>query len=438
MELKGDEMADVIRDKVVTELVHPFMEFRSFQSFDLSVTNRDKTNDTVLRDAIAAAVSERCIVKTSSITPSADDAVRLGLNMHWTDLPSAAGKLRAALGGTIFRECLYPERVVGKGALQRPVVVARCATGGLYNATEIVTSKTSTAVYTHRMDISHEQPETMYDKAIREIVSAEAGSKEPAVYAIRHRTDLVVRHFAEDVLTVALRRRLPVWLSAKNSLSALHEQFVKHFMSVYNSGFRKQFEEEGLWVKHCAPDVMVAKIVKSEGGFMVACQNYDGELLCPLVGELFGGAALMSAQTVNVRTGSLMGYTEHGTIHGHWKKHLKNPKAVIKTDPVAIIGSWTRALGHRAKLDKNKRLGDFAEKLAEATSNTIDSGVATPDLLLRGASWGKNTRGSATTDEFLKAVRSMLETRLGHEAKNVKLSSLGTETKAEETKALAE
>jgi isocitrate dehydrogenase len=366
VDLDGDEMTRIIWDFIKEKLIHPYLDL-NIEYYDLSVENRDATNDQVTIDAAHAIKKHGVGVKCATITPDEQRVEEFKLKKMWK---SPNGTIRNILGGVIFREpiiCSNVPRLVP--GWTKPIIVGRHAFGDQYRATDFrFPGKGKLSIKFVGEDgatIEHE----VYD--------APSAGVAMAMYNV----DDSIREFARASLNYGLQRGLPVYLSTKNTiLKAYDGRFKDIFEEVFNAEFATGFKEKKIHYEHRLIDDMVASALKWSGGYVWACKNYDGDVQSDIVAQGFGSLGLMTSVLMTPDGKTVEAEAAHGTVTRHYRQHQKGEET--STNSIASIFAWTRGLAHRAKLDDNAELMRFAETLEKVCVATVESGYMTKDLAL--------------------------------------------------------
>ena len=389
VEMDGDEMTRIIWQLIKDELLEPFVDLKT-EYYDLGLKHRDETEDQVTIDAAEATKRLGVAVKCATITPNAARVKEYDLHRMWK---SPNGTIRAMLDGTVFRAPIIVkgiEPVVS--TWKKPITIARHAYGDVYRDAEMripgpgkVELVYTAADGTETRTLVHE-------------------FTEPGVVEGMHNLDSSITSFARSCFSYALSVHQDLWFATKDTISKTYDhRFKDIFADVYEKEYKERFEEAGLTYFYTLIDDVVARIIKSEGGFVWACKNYDGDVMSDMLSSAFGSLALMTSVLVSPH-----GYFEyeaaHGTVQRHYYKHLKGEKT--STNSVATIFAWTGALRKRAELDGTPALADFADKLEKATLATIESGRMTGDLARITKLPNPQTLDTAG---FIVAVRQELE-----------------------------
>jgi isocitrate dehydrogenase len=365
-ELDGDEMTRIIWRLIRDKLIHPYLDI-DLQYFDLSIENRDATNDRVTVEAAEAIKACGVGVKCATITPDEARVVEFKLKEMWK---SPNGTIRNILGGVIFREpiiCKNVPRLVP--GWTQPIVVGRHAYGDQYRATDFgVPGK-------GRLTLRFEGD----DGAVieREVFKFPGGGVAMAMYNL----DDSIRDFARASLNYGILRKYPVYLSTKNTILKVYDgRFKDIFQEVYEAEFKSQYSALGLTYEHRLIDDMVASALKWSGGYVWACKNYDGDVQSDTVAQGFGSLGLMTSVLLSPDGRTVEAEAAHGTVTRHYREFQKGRET--STNSIASIFAWTRGLSHRAKLDDNDALAKFAATLERVCVDTVEAGFMTKDLAL--------------------------------------------------------
>jgi len=364
VELDGDEMTRIIWALIKEKLIFPYLDLKLI-SFDLSIENRDRTDDRVTVEAAEAILEHGVGVKCATITPDEGRVKEFKLKSMWK---SPNGTIRNILGGVIFREPIIcrniPRLVPGWTA---PIIIGRHAYGDQYRATDFRFEGKG------RITIRFEGED---GKVIeREVFQAPSSGVSLAMYNL----DDSIRDFARASLNYGLNRRYPVYLSTKNTILKIYDgRFKDIFQEVYDREFKAEFEKLGIFYEHRLIDDMVASALKWSGGYVWACKNYDGDVQSDTVAQGFGSLGLMTSVLMTPDGRTVEAEAAHGTVTRHYRLHQQGKET--STNSTASIFAWTRGLAHRAKLDDNVALIEFAKTLEKVTVDTIESGAMTKDL----------------------------------------------------------
>jgi isocitrate dehydrogenase len=385
VDLDGDEMTRIIWQFIKDRLILPYLEV-DLRYYDLSIQNRDATDDRVTVDA-AHAIQECGVgVKCATITPDEARVREFGLKKMWK---SPNGTIRNILGGVIFREPIIisniPRLVPG---WTKPIVVGRHAFGDQYRATDVrIPGPGSLTLTFTPADGSAPLEMRVYDFPSSGVALA------------MYNLDDSIRDFARASFRYGLARKYPVYLSTKNTiLKAYDGRFKDIFQEVFDGEFKADFAAHGLTYEHRLIDDMVASALKWEGGYVWACKNYDGDVQSDIVAQGFGSLGLMTSVLMTPDGRTVEAEAAHGTVTRHYRQHQKGQPT--STNPIASIFAWTRGLAHRGKLDQTPEVTRFAETLERVCIETVEAGSMTKDLaLLVGPG-----QGHLTTEDFLAAV----------------------------------
>ncbi len=387
VELDGDEMARIMWKWIKESLVLPFVDVK-IEYYDLSIENRDKTDDQVTKDAANAIKKYGVGVKCATITPDEGRVKEFNLKKMWK---SPNGTIRNILNGTVFREpiiCKNVPRLVT--SWNKPITVARHAFADQYQAVDKRFTEPGTLKLTF-------VPDSGGETLTLEVAKFKAG-----VGLAMYNTDESIRSFARSVFQYALTSRVSVFFSTKNTiLKAYDGTFMQIFAEVFKE-YESQFKEKGLTYEHRLIDDMVAYALKSEGGFLWALKNYDGDVQSDSIAQGFGSLGLMTSILMTEDGKTIEAEAAHGTVTRHYRAYQKGEKT--STNPIASIFAWSRGLHFRGVFDGNDKLCQFAAKLEKACIETVEAGVMTKDLALcvgNNAKW-------VTTEEYISAVKERL------------------------------
>ena len=392
VDLDGDEMTRIIWQLIKDKLILPYLDL-DIEYYDLSVENRDATNDQVTIDAAHAIQKHGVGIKCATITPDEARVTEFNLKEMWK---SPNGTIRNILGGTIFREpiiCKNVPRLVP--GWTQPIVVGRHAFGDQYKATDFrVPGK-------GRLTIKFEGDDgTVIEKEVFKFPSA-------GVSLSMYNLDDSIRDFARASLNYGLLRKWPVYLSTKNTiLKAYDGRFKDIFEEVYQTEFKTRFDEAKITYEHRLIDDMVASALKWSGGYVWACKNYDGDVQSDTVAQGFGSLGLMTSVLMTPDGNTVEAEAAHGTVTRHYREHQKGKET--STNSIASIFAWTRGLAHRAKLDDNALLAKFSLTLEKICVDTVESGFMTKDLALLV---GADQKWLSTTG-FLEKVAANMEAEM--------------------------
>ena len=367
VEINGDEMARVMWEKIKKQLILPYLDIKLLE-YDLGIKNRDKTNDKVTIEAGKAIKENNVGVKCATITPDDKRVKEFNLKKKY---PSPNGTIRNILNGTIFREPIIIEKIPrfikhwGES-----VVIARHAYGDIYQSQEIKIKKKGKLYLKFESD----DKKTLIEKEVCKFNSSGVGLS----YFNNNKS---IEDFAYSCFNFGLDRKMPVYLSTKNTiLQSYDESFKEIFEKVYNNKYKLKFQKSGIFYQHRLIDDMIACLVKWTGGFLWACKNYDGDVISDLVAQGFGSLGLMTSVLQSPDGKIVETEAAHGTVTSHFRQHQNGLET--STNPIASIFAWTRALLHRGKIDKNKDLENFSNKIELICKNLLNKGMMTKDLAL--------------------------------------------------------
>ena len=393
VELDGDEMTRIIWKFIKDKLILPYLDV-NLEYYDLSIENRDKTEDQVTIDSANAIKKHGVGVKCATITPDEARVKEFGLKKMWK---SPNGTIRNILGGVIFREPIIISNIPRLvPSWTKPIVIGRHAHGDQYKATDFVVPGPGKVTMTY-------QPADG-SKPMEFQVADFTGS---GVAMGMYNFDDSIKDFARASLNYGLMRNYPVYLSTKNTiLKAYDGRFKDIFQEIYEKEFKTEFEAKGLTYEHRLIDDMVATAMKWEGGYVWACKNYDGDVQSDTVAQGFGSLGLMTSVLMTPDGKTVESEAAHGTVTRHYRQHQKGEPT--STNPIASIFAWTGGLVHRGKLDNNSELTGFARALEDACIKTVESGLMTKDL----ASLISKDQPWATTEDYLAGIKRQLDSSL--------------------------
>ncbi len=389
VEMDGDEMTRIIWKFIKDELICPYVDLKT-EYYDLGLVHRDKTDDQVTIDSAEATKKYGVAVKCATITPNAARVEEYNLKKMWK---SPNGTIRAILDGTVFRA---PILVRGINPFvktwTKPICIARHAYGDIYKNTEICVDKPGKAelVFT---DENGEETR----KAVHEFDGA-------GVLMGMHNTDKSIKSFAHSCFHYALEQKLDLWFSTKDTISKIYDHHFKDvFAEIFEKEYKEKFEKAGIEYFYTLIDDAVARVIRSSGGFVWACKNYDGDVMSDMIATAFGSLAMMTSVLLSPE-----GYYEyeaaHGTVQRHYYRHLKGEST--STNAMATIFAWSGALRKRGEMDGIDDLVIFAEKLEKASKTTIEDGVMTGDLAALSELKEKKV---VNTQQFLQEIRKRLD-----------------------------
>ncbi|XP_065287837.1 isocitrate dehydrogenase [NADP] cytoplasmic-like [Dermacentor albipictus] len=401
VDILGDEMTRVIWDLIKDKLILPFLNVE-LHTYDLGIENRDRTDDQVTVDCAHAIQKYKVGIKCATITPDEKRVTEFKLKQMWR---SPNGTIRNILGGTVFREAIIctnvPRLVTG---WTKPIVIGRHAFGDQYRATDFVVPGPGTLEIKFTPNAAGEPP-----MAFKVHEFQGTGGVAMAMF----NTDKSIKDFAHSSFKFALQRELPLYLSTKNTILKKYDgRFKDIFQDIYEKEYKSNFEKSGIWYEHRLIDDMVAQAMKSEGGFVWACKNYDGDVQSDAVAQGYGSLGMMTSVLVCPDGETLEAEAAHGTVTRHYRMYQKGQET--STNPIASIFAWTRGLAHRAKLDHNNELAVFCSSLEAVCIETIEAGCMTKDLAIciKGMS-GVQRSDYLNTFEFLDKLADNLKKKLG-------------------------
>ena len=388
VEMDGDEMTRILWADIKKELLEPFVDLKT-EYYDLGLKHRDETNDQVTVDSAKATLKYGVAVKCATITPNAQRVEEYNLKEMWK---SPNGTIRAILDGTVFRA---PIQVNGVHPTVRtwkkPITIARHAYGDVYKNTEMRVPGAGKAELVFTGKDGKEIRQTVFE------------FKGPGVLQGLHNLDASITSFAHSCFQYALSVKQDLWFSTKDTISKTYDhRFKDIFAELYETKYKEAFEKAGITYFYTLIDDAVARVVRSEGGFIWACKNYDGDVMSDMIATAFGSLAMMTSVLVSPN-GQFEYEAAHGTVTRHYYRYLKGEET--STNPVATIFAWSGALRKRGELDNLPDLQAFADKLEKATLDTINSGIMTKDLatLYEGEAKAVNSR------EFLSAIAERIK-----------------------------
>jgi isocitrate dehydrogenase len=396
LELDGDEMTRIIWSFIKEELILPYIDL-DIKYFDLSIQNRDATDDKVTVDAAEAIKKYNVGIKCATITPDEARVEEFGLKKMWK---SPNGTIRNIVGGTVFREPIIcsniPRYVQG---WTKPIIIGRHAFGDQYRATDTVIKGKGKLTMTFTGENGETKSWNVYD------------FQGDGVAMAMYNTDESIYGFARSSFQIALRENYPLYMSTKNTiLKAYDGRFKDIFQEVYDNEFKDKFEKAGLTYEHRLIDDMVASAMKWSGGFVWACKNYDGDVQSDTVAQGFGSLGMMSSVLITPDGKTVEAEAAHGTVTRHYRQHQQGKET--STNPIASIFAWTRGLAHRGRLDDNQSLIDFCEKLEHVCIETVEGGEMTKDLAMLVHGPEVTRENWLTTREFLEALKRNLDSKI--------------------------
>ena len=389
VEMDGDEMTRVLWKLIKENLILPFVDLKS-EYYDLGLENREATKDEVTVASAMATKKYGVAVKCATITPNADRVKEYNLTTMWK---SPNGTIRAILDGTVFRSPILVKGIEPYvKPWKKPITIARHAYGDVYKNSEMIIDIPGKAELVFTDEKGNERRELIHEFASAGIIQG------------MHNIDNSIESFAHACFKYAIDLKQDLWFATKDTISKKYDHTFKDiFREIYEKEYKKEFEKLGIEYFYTLIDDAVARVVKSEGGFIWACKNYDGDVMSDMISSAFGSLAMMTS--VLVSPDGIYEYeAAHGTIQRHYYKYLKGEKT--SSNSVATIFAWSGALRKRGELDNNKALVDFANKLEKATIDTIENGKMTRDL--GQISTLKNV-DILDSEEFILEIRKSLE-----------------------------
>ncbi|MDE7301276.1 MAG: NADP-dependent isocitrate dehydrogenase [Clostridia bacterium] len=365
VEMGGDEMTRVIWNWIKEILIEPYVDLKT-EYYDLGLPERDKTNDEVTKASALATKKWGVAVKCATITPNKQRVEEYGLKEMWK---SPNSTIRRILDGTVFRAPILVDGITPYvPSWTKPIILARHAYGDIYNAVESKV-KGGDSAYLLICDKDGKEVE-------RKLIHAFDGD---GIVQGVHNLDKSISAFARSCFNYALENKIPMWLGAKDTISKTYDhRFKDIFAEIYENEYRQKFEAAGIYYMYTLIDDIVARIMRSDGGVLWVCKNYDGDVMSDMVATAYGSLGMMSSVLVSP-DGKYEFEAAHGTVTRHYYKWRAGEET--STNPVATIWAWTGALAKRGELDKNAELVAFAKKLERATIETIESGAMTGDLI---------------------------------------------------------
>ena len=388
VEMDGDEMTRILWKMIKDNLLLPYIDLKT-EYYDLGLEHRDATNDQVTIDAANATKKYKVAVKCATITPNAARVEEYHLKEMWK---SPNGTIRAILDGTVFRA-----PIVVKGIepcvknWKKPITIARHAYGDVYKAAEMKIPGPGKAELVYTAEDGTETRETIHDFTC------------PVIIQGMHNITPSIESFARSCFNYALDTKQELWFATKDTISKKYDHTFKDiFQEIFDQEYADKFKEAGITYFYTLIDDAVARVMKSEGGYIWACKNYDGDVMSDMISSAFGSLAMMTSVLVSP-DGNFEYEAAHGTVQRHYYKHLKGEET--STNSVATIFAWTGALRKRGELDGNKELSAFADRLEKATIDTIESGEMTKDLALITTIEHPTVLNS---EDFIKAIAKRL------------------------------
>ena len=393
VEMDGDEMTRILWQMIKDELLLPFIDLKT-EYYDLGLVEREKTKDQVTIDSAEATLKYGVAVKCATITPNKQRVEEYNLSEMWK---SPNGTIRAILDGTVFRAPILIDSI--KPAVRnwkKPITIARHAYGDVYKATEYRVPSEGKAELLFTAKDGTEFRETIYD--------FECGG----VLQGQYNKDSSIESFAHSCFQYAIDTKQDLWFATKDTISKKYDQTFKlTFQRIFDECYKEKFDELGIEYFYTLIDDAVARVIRSEGGYIWACKNYDGDVMSDMVSTAFGSLAMMTSVLVSP-DGKYEYEAAHGTVTRHYYRYLKGEDT--STNPMATIYAWSGALRKRGELDGLSDLVNFADKLEEACIDTLNDGIMTKDLV--GLVSEGYTATAVNSIGFIKAIRERLEKKL--------------------------
>lgn len=392
VEMDGDEMTRILWKMIKDELILPFVDLKT-EYYDLGLPHRDATNDKVTTDAAEAAIKYGVAVKCATITPNAQRMDEYKLHKMWK---SPNGTIRSIMDGTVFRAPITIKsiRPVVKN-WEKPITIARHAYGDVYKSVELKADEPGVAKLVFEGQSGQRQEIEIHRFQ---------GS---GVLQGMHNTDKSIRSFAHSCFKFAIDTKQDLWFATKDTISKTYDaRFREIFEEVFEKDYKTEFDRLGITYFYTLIDDAVARVIRSKGGFIWACKNYDGDVMSDMLSTAFGSLAMMTSVLVSP-DGKYEYEAAHGTVTRHYYRYLKGEET--STNPMATIFAWSGALRKRGEIDGNEALVQYANELEAACFDTLDEGMATKDLV--GLMEGVEAK-AVTSAEFMKAIRAHLAQRM--------------------------
>lgn len=393
VEMDGDEMTRIIWKMIKDILICPYVDLKT-DYYDLGLVHRNETNDQVTIDSANATKKYGVAVKCATITPNAQRMTEYNLKEMWK---SPNGTIRAILDGTVFRAPIIVKGITPLlPGWKKPITIARHAYGDVYKNSEMKVADGSTA---ELVVTDKDGNET------RQLIHKFSGSD--GIIQGLHNINASIASFARACFNFALDTKQDLWFATKDTISKKYDHTFKDiFQEIFDNEYKEKFDAAGITYFYTLIDDAVARVVRSEGGYIWACKNYDGDVMSDMVATAFGSLGMMTSVLVSP-TGVYEYEAAHGTVTCHYYKHLKGEET--STNSVATLFAWTGALRKRGELDGNKELSDFADKLEKATIKTIEDGVMTGDLYVLS---NLDNKRKVNTEDFLLEINNRLKATL--------------------------
>ena len=388
VEMDGDEMTRIIWQMIKDILINPYVDLKS-EYYDLGLLYRNETNDQVTIDAAEATKKYGVAVKCATITPNAARMPEYNLKEMWK---SPNGTIRAILDGTVFRAPIIVKGITPYiPTWTKPITIARHAYGDVYKNTEMQVAEGSKCELVCTDKDGNETRSLIHDFAGAGVIQGQ------------HNTDKSISSFARSCFNYALDTKQDIWFATKDTISKKYDhRFKDIFAEIFEAEYKEKFAEAGIEYFYTLIDDAVARVIRSEGGYIWACKNYDGDVMSDMVATAYGSLAMMTSVLVSP-DGVYEYEAAHGTVQRHYYKHLKGEET--STNSVATLFAWTGALRKRGELDETPDLVDFADRLEAATIKTIEDGVMTGDLYLLSSLENKK---KVNTETFLREIAARL------------------------------
>ncbi len=393
VEMDGDEMTRIIWKMIKDILICPYVDLKT-DYYDLGLVHRNETNDQVTIDSANATKKYGVAVKCATITPNAQRMTEYNLKEMWK---SPNGTIRAILDGTVFRAPIIVKGITPLlPGWKKPITIARHAYGDVYKNSEMKVADGSTA---ELVVTDKDGNET------RQLIHKFSGSD--GIIQGLHNINASIASFARACFNFALDTKQDLWFATKDTISKKYDHTFKDiFQKIFDNEYKEKFDAAGITYFYTLIDDAVARVVRSDGGYIWACKNYDGDVMSDMVATAFGSLGMMTSVLVSP-TGVYEYEAAHGTVTRHYYKHLKGEET--STNSVATLFAWTGALRKRGELDGNKELSDFADKLEKATIKTIEDGVMTGDLYVLS---NLDNKRKVNTEDFLLEINNRLKATL--------------------------
>ena len=393
VEMDGDEMTRIIWKMIKDILICPYVDLKT-DYYDLGLVHRNETNDQVTIDSANATKKYGVAVKCATITPNAQRMTEYNLKEMWK---SPNGTIRAILDGTVFRAPIIVKGITPLlPGWKKPITIARHAYGDVYKNSEMKVADGSTA---ELVVTDKDGNET------RQLIHKFSGSE--GIIQGLHNINASIASFARACFNFALDTKQDLWFATKDTISKKYDHTFKDiFQEIFDNEYKEKFDAAGITYFYTLIDDAVARVVRSEGGYIWACKNYDGDVMSDMVATAFGSLGMMTSVLVSP-TGVYEYEAAHGTVTRHYYKHLKGEET--STNSVATLFAWTGALRKRGELDGNKELSDFADKLEKATIKTIEDGVMTGALYVLS---NLDNKRKVNTEDFLLEINNRLKATL--------------------------